>query len=487
MPMIEEVVQVRRLPLRLEPDTRRTIARFFWPGEERAKRIIGRVKQLSSERIAELLEGIIERFEPVNPGLEEILMDHFETAFEQAGFAYERKFETRMLLGAYFTKEYAFESAALCNPSIVPAREQPHISEGSLDFGMSLRAVGEGHISSIAFRMGTVETNGDISVHPSTLQVRALKRSKSRKLKKSTFRRSLEEMSISGRLVDVILSSLPDRFTCLMLEQKIEYYQHKWEDKETFERVSGQMRLIADSEYEVHRESTSDLDDIVLFPVSKAESQGIEDMRLVRFEDDDGTVRYCGTYTAYNGHQILPRLLEVPSPGQAIVRILRGKFARNKGMALFPKRIDGQYAMVGRIDNENLFLLKSDKIDYWDNAVRIIEPQYDWEFVQIGNCGSPILTEAGWLLLTHGVGPMRQYCIGAVLLDSNDPSKVIGRLEGPLMSPTHEESSGYVPNVVYSCGALVHRDMLVIPYGISDRTTGFAIVSLQELLNSLQK
>jgi predicted GH43/DUF377 family glycosyl hydrolase len=247
------------------------------------------------------------------------------------------------------------------------------------------------------------------------------------------------------------------------------------------------MRLIADSEYEIRKEGTFDLEDIVLFPMSMTESQGMEDMRLVRFEHDDGTTKYCGTYTAYNGYQILPQILEIREPGHALVRIMRGEFARNKGMALFPRRIDGQYAMIGRIDNENLFLLKSDRLCYWDNAVQMIEPQYDWEFVQIGNCGSPILTEAGWLLLTHGVGSMRQYCIGAVLLDAKDPSKVIGRLEGPLMSPTQEESSGYVPNVVYSCGALVHRDMLVIPYGISDRTTGFAIVSLEELLNKLQE
>ncbi|MHC4118354.1 MAG: glycoside hydrolase family 130 protein [Planctomycetota bacterium] len=487
MPVIEEVVQVRRLPIRLEPDTRRTIALFFWPGEQRAKRIIDRVRQLSPERIDELLQGIIERFEPVNPGLEEILMDNFETAVEQAGLAYERDLETRMLIGAYFSKEYAFESAALFNPSIVPARDQPNAAEGSLDFHMSLRAVGEGHISSISFRRGTIDADGNISVTPSTLQVRALKRQKNRMLEKPAFRTSLEEMSVKDPLIDVILSGLPDRFTCLMLEQKIEHYQHQREDQETFERVCGQMRLIADSEYEIRREGNLDLEDIVLFPMSKTESQGIEDMRMVRFEDDDGTMKYCGTYTAFNGYQILPQILEVPSPGYALVHIMRGKFARNKGMALFPNRIDGQYAMVGRIDNENLFLLKSHKLYYWDNAVRMIEPQYDWEFVQIGNCGSPILTDAGWLLLTHGVGSMRQYCLGAVLLDTKDPSKVIGRLKGPLMSPTQEESSGYVPNVVYSCGALVHRDMLVIPYGISDKTTGFATVSLQELLNKLQE
>jgi len=482
--MIEEVVRVRRLPIQLKPDPRRTITRFFWPGPERAKKIIGRIKRLPPERISELLDEILKQFQPANPGLGEILMDHSERAIEQAGLAYEKEFETRMLIGAYFSMEYAFESAALFNPSIVPGRDQPNLAEGSLDFIMSLRAVGEGHISSITFRRGTIDAQGDISINPSTLQVRTLKRLKNQRFNKSDFKKNLREMSVTDGLVDVIVSSLPDQFTSLMLEQKIEYYEHKWEDKEAFERVCGQIRLMADSEYEIRSDAYFDLENIVLFPMSQTESQGMEDMRLVRFEDDDGTVRYYGTYTAYNGHQILPQILEVPDPGHAIVQIMKGKFARNKGMALFPKRIDGQYAMIGRIDNENLFLLKSDSIGYWEEAEQIIQPEYDWEFVQIGNCGSPLLTKAGWLLLTHGVGPMRKYCIGAVLLDSKDPSQVIGRLEGPLMSPTEDERSGYVPNVVYSCGGLIHRDMLVIPYGISDVATGFAIVNLEELLSS---
>jgi predicted GH43/DUF377 family glycosyl hydrolase len=225
---------------------------------------------------------------------------------------------------------------------------------------------------------------------------------------------------------------------------------------------------------------------MVLFPISTRESHGMEDMRLVRFEEEDGTIRFYGTYTAYNGRDIVPQVLEVSPQDYAVVRIMWGKFAKNKGMAFFPKRIDGQYAMIGRIDNENLFLLKSDSIHCWDNAKRIIEPKFDWEFVQMGNCGSPLLTEEGWLLLTHGVGPMRKYCMGAVLLDLNDPSKIVARLEEPLMSPIEEERSGYVPNVVYSCGALIHRDMLVIPYGISDMASGFAIVNLQELMSKLK-
>ena len=245
------------------------------------------------------------------------------------------------------------------------------------------------------------------------------------------------------------------------------------------------MLWLARSEYQLLLEDSINVEDVVLFPVSETESQGMEDMRLVHFVDEDGRSTYFGTYTAYNGRQILPQLLEITEPYRANIHVLRGRYAQNKGMALFPRRIDGQYAMIARIDGENLFLLKSDSFDYWDSAAQILQPEYDWEFVQIGNCGSPIYTEAGWLLLTHGVGPMRKYCIGAVLLDLNDPSKIVGRLDQPLLSPTEEERAGYVPNVVYSCGAMIHNGLLVIPYGISDAATGFAIVNKEQVLGRM--
>jgi predicted GH43/DUF377 family glycosyl hydrolase len=483
--MSNELIEVKRLPIRLEPDPRRTIARFFWPGPQRAQRIIERIKKLSPERISELLNQILKQFRPVTPDLEEILMEHAEEAIQQVSMAYEKDFEIRMLIGAYFSMEYAFESSALCNPSIIPSEDQSEVPEGSLRFVMSLRAVGEGHVSSITFRRGILDAQANITINPASLQVRSFKRQENRKFEKSAFKSNLQEMSIQDPIVETILSDLSDPFNFLMLQQKIEYYEHKNKDQENFQRVSRLMLWLAQSEYQISLKEAVNIEDMVLFPISETESRGMEDMRLVRFEDDDGTRRYYGTYTAYNGFQIMPQILDVQAARHANVYIMRGKFAQNKGMAVFPKRIDGQYAMIGRIDGENIFLLKSDSIDYWDNAVKIIQPKYDWEFVQIGNCGSPLLTDAGWLLLTHGVGAMRKYCIGAVLLDLNDPSKVIGQLQGPLLSPTDEESSGYVPNVVYSCGGLIHNDMLVIPYGISDAATGFAIVSLDELLSRL--
>ena len=484
--MTKESINVRRLPIRLMPDPRRTITRFFWPGEDRAKEIIKRVKRLSSNKTSGLLEKLLNQFLPNKPGLKQIRIENYEMAAEHVGLVDEDDSDVRMLIGAYFSMEYSFESAALFNPSMVPAYDQSNEPDGSLAFIMSLRAVGEGHISSIVFRRGTIDEKGNISINPATLRARAFKREKNRKFEKATAQEEITNLAIKNEFMEAILSELPDTFSFAMLERTIERLAPKYEDQEAFDRTSGLLRMMAESEYEIRVNRSFYLEDMVLFPISSHESHGMEDMRLVRFEEEDGTVTFYGTYTAYNGREIVPQVLEVAPEQYAVVHMMWGKFAKNKGMAFFPKRIDGQYAVIGRIDNENLFLLKSDSIHAWDNAKRIIEPKYDWEFVQMGNCGSPLLTEEGWLLLTHGVGPMRKYCIGAVLLDLNDPSKVLARLKEPLMSPIEEERSGYVPNVVYSCGALIHRDMLVIPYGISDMASGFAIVNLQELMSNLK-
>jgi predicted GH43/DUF377 family glycosyl hydrolase len=482
----KESINVRRLPIRLMPDPRRTITRFFWPGQERAKRIIKRINRLSPDKISGLLEDLLKQFSPNKPRLRQIWIENYEMAAEHVGLVDENDRDVRLLIGAYFSMEYAFESAALFNPSMVPAYDQSTVPDGSLAFIMSLRAVGEGHISSIIFRRGSIDEKGNIKINPATLQARAFKKEKDRKFKKAAAHEELNNLAMKNEFTEAVLSELPDTFSFATLEETIERFAPNYEDQEAFHRTSGLLRMVAESEYEISVNWPFDLENMVLFPISTRESHGMEDMRLVRFEEEDRTVRFYGTYTAYNGRDIVPQVLEVSPQEHAVVRIMWGKFAKNKGMAFFPKRIDGQYAMIGRIDNENLFLLKSDSIHAWDNAKRIIEPKYDWEFVQMGNCGSPLLTEEGWLLLTHGVGPMRKYCIGAVLLDLNDPSKVVARLKEPLMSPIEEERSGYVPNVVYSCGGLIHRDMLVIPYGISDMASGFAIVNLQELMSHLK-
>jgi predicted GH43/DUF377 family glycosyl hydrolase len=482
--MSTEPLSIKRLPFRLTPDSRRTITRFFWPGQERAIRIVERVKSLTINEIANLLETIIEQFSDVNPGLEEILLGHYEKVIHQTGLGFDQDLAIRMLIGAYFSMEYAFESAALFNPSIVPSLDQEGVAEGSLRFTMSLRAIGEGHISSITFRRGIVDRNGDITVNPSSLFVRRLRRKENRLFQKEPFTQKIHQLNCNDPTIDTMLDALPDPFTHLQLQQKIGFMEHK-ELSKTIREHLEMILWLAHADYRIELDEDIKIEDMVLFPISETESQGMEDMRLVHFIDDDGSFAYYGTYTAFNGRQILPQIMEIKNRNYADILTLHGQYAQNKGLALFPKRIEGQYAAIGRIDGENLFLLKTDRIDFWNQAEMILQPRYKWEYIQIGNCGSPIETDSGWLLLTHGVGPMRQYCMGAVLLDKDDPSEVIGELEEPLLSPTDEERSGYVPNVVYSCGGLIHNDNLVIPYGISDAATGFAVVELEQLLGKL--
>lgn len=478
-------IPVRRLPIRLDPNPRRTITRFFWPGKERAQKIIRRVETLNPKHVSELTNEVLQQFTLGNPGLAEILIEHYKQAIHQAGLAYADNFEVQLLIGAYFSMEYAFESAALFNPSVVPAIDQPDLSDGILHFAMSLRAVGEGHLSSITFRRGTFDSKGDIDIIPAGLEVRQLKRKENRDFDKTSFIDKLNDLEIWNKQAKSILDDLPKTFSTFQLHHKLERAKNTSHPSEIDIRTLDLIEWLAQSEYEIDRHDTDDIENLVLFPISEAESQGMEDMRLVRFENSDGSIRYYGTYTAFNGTSILPQIFEINPKENAIVHTIHGKFARNKGMALFPQKIDGQFAAIGRTDGENMFLLKSDEIDFWDEATEIIQPKYSWEFVQIGNCGSPLLTDAGWLLLTHGVGAMRKYCIGAALLDRNDPSKVIGQLEQPLLSPNEEERSGYVPNVVYSCGGLIHQDHLLIPYGISDASSGIAVVDVDALLANL--
>lgn len=478
-------IPVRRLSIRLDPDPRRTITRFFWPGPDRARKIIKRTESLNRRKVSELVNEVLQQFTPGNPGLEEILLNHYEKSIHQANLPFNNDFEIQLLTGAYFSMEYAFESAALFNPSAVATIEQPDLPEGRLNFAMSLRAVGEGHLSSITFRRGTIDTNGDVQLVPAGLEVRQLRRKENRQFNKNTFIDKLGDLDIWNEQSKSVMEQLSETFSTFQLHHKIEHAKNIAAPPETDRRTFDLMLWLAQSEYEIEQQNSHDLENLVLFPISETESQGMEDMRLVRFEDPDGPTRFFGTYTAFNGVSILPQILEIVPHEHSTVHTLHGKFARNKGMALFPQMIDGQYCAIGRADGENMFLMKSDEFDYWDEAVEIIQPRYHWEFIQIGNCGSPLLTEAGWLLLTHGVGAMRKYCIGAVLLDKADPSKVIGQLEQPLLSPNEEEKSGYVPNVVYSCGGLIHNKHVLIPYGISDASTGFAVVVLDDLLAQL--
>lgn len=483
--MDTEPLAVRRSPVRLAADATLTITRLFWTGPERARKVIDRVMALDEQRVAHLLASTMEDFDHLHIDLEDIFLEHYEQAAQRVEIPGSPTVKRMLLIGAYFTMEYAFASSALFNPSMAPAIDQTDLEPGSMRFAMSLRAVGEGHLSSVIFRRGVVDRAGDIIIEPHGLYHEPSRRVDNRQYSKARFRIRLAEMGMRDAAMDPVLDLLDDPFTLQDLLRIVDRVQVQVDAVGKRSQEHQELEWLDCCDYDIESAPGADITELVLFPIAEAESRGMEDMRLVRFADDDGSLRYYGTYTAFNGHQTLPQIVEMPRSGVAHVRTLGGRCARNKGLALFPRKVQGHYMMSGRIDGENLYILKSDNVRLWDDATLVQEPQFPWEFVQIGNCGSPIETEAGWLLLTHGVGPMRHYCIGATLLDLQDPTKLIGRLEKPLLIAVDGERSGYVPNVVYSCGGLVHNRILVIPYGISDAATGFATVSLDDLLARL--
>ncbi len=476
---------MKRSPVRLTADASLTITRLFWPGTDRARNVIDRVDALDDELVRRLLDATREDFAHLHDGIENIFLAHYEQVAKRVEMPADATRERKLYIGACFTLEYAFASAAMFNPSMTPAIDQSGLEPGSLRFVMSLRAVGEGHLSSIVFRRGVVKAGGEIVMEPPGPYHEPLRRAEYERFSKAKFRVKLAELGVRDAIMEVVLRRLGERFTADDLREAINGPQAVIEGLLRPDSESAGFEWLAGCDYDIEASPEGSITEVVLFPICEAESQGMEDMRIVRFTDDDGSVRYYGTYTAYNGRQTLPQIVEMPELNVARVRTLHGRCARNKGLALFPRKVGGHYMMSGRIDGENLFILQSDNIHVWDEAVKIQEPQFPWEVIQVGNCGSPIETEAGWLLLTHGVGPMRRYCIGATLLDRDDPTRLLGRLAEPLLMPTAEERKGYVPNVVYSCGGLVHNGLLVIPYGISDAATGFATVSLDELLARL--
>lgn len=480
-------LRVRRLPLRLTASSRRTITRFFWIGEDRARKILARVQGLSEGEANQLVQRTVAEFSGAHPDLPEILAEHYRKVVEQLGEPADHSEVHRMLIGTYFTMEYAHESAALFNPSMVPDRNQDGLPAGSTRFLMSLRAIGEGHVSSIVFRRGTVSSDGEITINPAAQSTRRIERVEDRVYEKPSFREHLKEIGFYNAMVDKLLDRVGEQFAARELLSAAEEEQKEYEQPSVFREAADRVIWLARSNYRIARLRSTDISEVVLFPIAEQESQGMEDMRLVRFTDDRGQHSFYGTYTAFNGSRILPQLMVSSEPGQVEVYALHGRFARNKGLALFPRKVAGQYMMIGRCDAENLYLLRSNSVFNWDEGQLLQCPKYPWEFVQIGNCGSPIETEAGWLVLTHGVGPMRKYCIGAMLLDRSDPAKVLGQLVEPLLLPELDERAGYVPNVVYSCGAMVHNDLLIIPYGISDAATGFATVPVNDLLRALRQ
>ncbi|MFI4860684.1 MAG: glycoside hydrolase family 130 protein [Phycisphaerales bacterium JB063] len=480
-------ITVHRTDLRLSADDRRVIARFFpVGGDERTLSVIQRVGRMTQPEVAADLASVLQRFEKRHPDIRGIFAQHFANIAHWIDDPAHLSEDRRLLLGAYFTMEYAIESAALFNPSAVPHPDQTGLSEGEVRLLISLRATGEGHVSSIVFRTGVADAHGKVRLDDLTPHVAPMKVHGDRFYDKQLFFLKLIEMAAYNDQVGMILSELPDRFAYPQLDRLIgEMRQREGVGGAPFDEAADKMRWLARSNYELIIPHASDPADLVIFPTSENESRGIEDARLTRFVDDDGSVTYYGTYTAYNGHTILPQMFETTDFDTIRVHTLNGRYVQNKGLALFPRRVNGFYMMVSRLDGENLFLMKSDNPYFWNTAEKLQGPMYPWEFVQIGNCGPPIETPHGWLLLTHGVGPVRTYCIGAALLDLEHPQRVIGHLEFPLIAPNESERDGYVPNVVYSCGAVLHHDNLIIPYAVSDSATTLATVKMDELMDAL--
>jgi len=393
----------------------------------------------------------------------------------------------RLFLGAVFSGEYALESAALFNPSIVAHPDQTGLDAGDLRVILSLRATGEGHISSIEFRAGIIRADHSVAMEATPPFVTLPKLNPNPTFHKTTFLFKLREMGLETDWFARVMGPLGSLFTLQDLENSIQQAT----DSEAVrtapdvKRVTERMRWLARSNYEIHFDPSTTVSERIIFPVSPNESNGIEDARFVRFVEDDGRVIYYATYTAYNGRAILPQLIETSDFLNFRILTLNGQAAQNKGMALFPRKIGGSYAMLSRQDDENLFLMLSENPHFWTEPRRISSPKHPWDLVKIGNCGSPIETESGWLVITHGVGAMRKYCVGAILLDLEDPSRVIGCLREPLLRPEGREREGYVPNVVYSCGSLVHNGRLVLPYGFSDSGATIVTCDLDELLAAL--
>ncbi|MFQ5769615.1 MAG: glycoside hydrolase family 130 protein, partial [bacterium] len=348
-----------------------------------------------------------------------------------------------------------------------------------------LRATGEGHISSITFRSGIIDSKNTITMDKPTKFVTLPEILPNPTYEKALFEKKLLELGLANEFTEKVMGGLDEFFTLEKLRECIRYAllqsRRKIEHSETAQGIIS----LAQSNYELAYSQDQHLSERIIFPSTPAEMNGIEDARFVGFQDDDGTKTYYATYTAYDGKVILPQLLQTNDFVHFKINTLNGPEVQNKGMGLFPRKINGLYVMLSRQDNENIYLMFSEQIHFWYTKKILIKPTYSWEFVQLGNCGSPIETEAGWIVLTHGVGPMRKYAIGAILLDLDDPSRVIGRLREPLLSPNENEREGYVPNVVYSCGGLIHCNELIIPYAMSDYASSFASVNLDELLNEL--
>ncbi len=480
---------VERKPAKVLPDTRRVIARFFFNGEERAVELIKKILKLDKEEVCGLVLPLLQDFSKRHRSITRKLFHHCERVkpyIDKVGGNYDKLDDyTKLLIGSYFTHEYSIESAAFFNPSIVPDPDQHNLEEGQLRVIISFRAVGEGHVSSVVFRRALIDRNNDITVMPAGIYIDEAEKIHNIVYQKRLFLKKAQEADINEEFLSMVTEKLDDRFDYEQLKKLVIEARQKTDNPEAI-RQYNLLLALSDSYRRITFSKDTDISDRVIFPISDFESKGIEDARFVKFTDDNGRAVYYATYTAYDGVHIMPKLLKTTDFYEFKTSPLHGSGAKNKNLALFPRKINGKYAMLSRIDGWNNYLMYSDSINEWEDPIKIQSPEYPFEFVQIGNCGSPIETEYGWLVITHAVGPMRRYTIGASLLDIHDPSIEIGRLRDPLIVPNPDEREGYVPNVVYSCGSVIHNGELILPYGHSDHSSGFATVNIRTLLDRLR-
>jgi predicted GH43/DUF377 family glycosyl hydrolase len=481
-------IHLKRTAQILRPVQSRVLLRPFNLGNPRqVGAIVGRIMSIPEDQVGPLLAEVSAEFSSRHQEIRRVFLERYEQAREMLSADWDISEPRQLLLGSYFLAEYSLESAALFNPSIVPHPDQTGLSTGSLRFIISLRATGEGHVSSITFRTGIIHPDHRIEVTTpsgSLIEPRQIPHSL---YEKGLFERKLIEVGLTRDFTRRVMHKLGDLFALEDLRASLQTEQFRQADGliQEDQEEAQEIWMVARSNYEVQFQPEQNMSERIIFPATPTQRNGIEDARFVHFQNDDGTYMYYATFTAYDGRIVVPELVETSDFLAFQFRTLNGPAAQNKGMAMFPRKVGGLYAMLSRQDNENIYLMYSDNPHFWNEAKVLLKPTFPWELVQLGNCGSPIETDEGWLVLSHGVGPMRKYCIGAFLLDRDDPSKVIGRLREPLLKPNQNEREGYVPNVVYTCGALVHNGELIIPYGMADHATGFATVPLAEVLAAM--
>ena len=482
---------VRRTEHVLLPDHDRVVSRIFLPGQElgqpgesRSAVILGRVLDLDNDQVDEELESVRARFQDRHRDLEDTWDLHFMAMEHRLVGAGRLQANRRRLIGAYFTSEFAIEGAALFNPSMVLHPDQGGLPTGSARFLMTVRAIGEGHISSVEFRTGVVDHAGTVVMDPPAT-VAVLPRSTPAQYSRSSFELQLADLGGDRTNSDFVLGALSESFSRRDLEFALDELRDQSLTRGAAVRTIDRFEWIAACNYAVEFPVDSTVQERVLMPTGPAESQGMEDVRMVRFGGGGAAAGYVGTYTAFNGRNVTSQLVETNEFRCFEVSQLSGPGSKNKGMALFPRQIDGRFVAMSRADRESNGVTTSTDLRHWEQPVQVQSPQQPWEIVQLGNCGPPIETEAGWIVLTHGVGPMREYSMGALLLDLADPTVVLGCLPYPLLRPTEAERSGYVPNVVYSCGGMLHDQTVVLPYGSSDSATRIALIDLPPLIDAL--